>query len=236
MPYRRLPNTDAGRIRAMQTALEQLQSQKDEHIFHKINAPLLQSELAGFERLYKHYNNALRMQVTASKRYQRLFKEAKLYISHFIQVLNLAVIRKEIKKELKPLYGLDIDSNLVPEMTSNEHILEWGERIISGENLRKLQGGAPLYNPSIARVNVLYSQFKEACFSYKLHQETTNTHQEKLKTKRTEIDKRIQVLWNQIEKHFAELNPDEHIKECKKWGVVYYLRKNERKAETNEYN
>ncbi|MFT4071375.1 MAG: hypothetical protein QM654_05560 [Dysgonamonadaceae bacterium] len=236
MPYRRLPNTDAGRIRAIQTALKQLQSQKDEHIFHEINVPLLQSELAEFERLYKHYNDALRMQVTASKKYQKLFKEAKLYISHFIQVLNLAVIRKEIKKELKPLYGLDIDSNLVPEMTSNEHILEWGERIISGENLRKLQGGAPLYNPSIARVNVLYSQFKEVCFSYKLYQETTNTHQEKLKTKRTEIDKRIQTLWNHIENHFAELNPDEHIKECKKWGVVYYLRKNERKVETNEYN
>ncbi len=229
MPYRRLPNTDAGRIRALNTALSMLRNSTEAY-FQEISTNTLSTELAEFEGLYRHYNDALKIQVAASRRFQQLFKNARIYTSHFIQVLNLSVIRKEIKKELKPLYGLDIESNTVPDMINNEQILEWGERIITGENLRKMQGGAPIYNPSIARVNVVYSQFKEACFLQKIHQETTNTHLEKLQAKRETIDKLIQKLWNALEAKFTDENGLVDMETCKKWGVVYYLRKNERET------
>lgn len=234
MPYRRLPNTDAGRLRALKKGLQMLANTPEDNYFRDINIASLQTELDDFERLYQHYNQALKTQVASNKKFQHLFRNAKIYVSHFIQVLNLSVIRKEIKKELKPLYGLDITSNTVPDLINNEQILEWGERIISGENLRKMQGGAPIYNPSIARVNVAYSEFKDACFLQKVHQDSTNKHLEGLQAKRKEIDHQIGTLWNAIEKRFSNESEVVDIESAKEWGVVYYLRKNERETTENE--
>ncbi|MBP1616206.1 MAG: hypothetical protein H6Q14_33 [Bacteroidetes bacterium] len=230
MPYRRLPNTDAGRIRALKKGLEMLLHSSNNSCFQKINSHLLQTELTNFEGLYRHYNDALRTQTASSKKLQQLSKNARIYVSHFIQVLNLAVIRKEINKELKSLYGLNIDSNTVPDLISNEQILKWGERIISGENLRKMQGGSPIYNPSIARVNVTYSQFKDACFVQKIHQDSTNKWLEKLRIKRKIIDQLIHSLWNAIEEKFSSEGGQIDLETCKTWGLVYYLRKSEREA------
>lgn len=228
MPYRRLPNTDAGRIRAMQMALTELCAGNEADV--KISTHTVQAMLAEFVRLHSHYNEAHRLQVQKSKSLQRLFRDTKMYVSHFIQVLNLAVIRKEIKAELKPLYGLDIAAYNVPEMLTAEQVLEWGERIVSGENLRKIQGGTPLYNPSIARVEVLVSQFKDALFTQRKSQEDTHRHQERLKEKRAAVDHLLQDMWNKIEQHFSHLPEAERLSACKQWGIVYYLRKNERET------
>jgi hypothetical protein len=230
MPYRRLPNTDAGRIRALKRGLEMLLESPDKSRFKKINGHLLHTELTDFEGLYRHYNDALRTQTANSKKLQQLSKNARIYVSHFIQVLNLAVIRKEVNKELKSLYGLNIDSSTVPDLISNEQILKWGERIIAGENARRVQGGAPLYNPSIARVNVVYTQFKEACFGQKVHQDSTNKWLERLRLRREVIDQLIHSLWNDIEEKFSSKEGQINIETCKAWGIVYYLRKNEREA------
>jgi hypothetical protein len=129
------------------------------------------------------------------------------------------------------LYDLDINSNTVPDLISNEQILKWGERIIRGESSRKMQGGAPLYNPSIARVNVVYTQFKEAYFLQKIHQDSTNKLLEKLRMKREIIDQLIYSLWNAIEEKFTTQEGQIDIETCKTWGIVYYLRKNEREAQ-----
>ena len=43
--------------------------------------------------------------------------ETRLYISHFIQVLNLAVLRDEIKVVHKELYDLP-EANVVPDLLS----------------------------------------------------------------------------------------------------------------------
>ncbi len=230
MPYRRLPNTDVGRIRALKKGLEMLLESPDKSRFQMINSHLLHTELTDFEGLYRHYNDSLRTQTASSRKLQQLSKTTRIYVSHFIQVLNLAVIRKEIGKESKPLYGLDIDSNTVPDLISNEQILKWGERIISGENARRMQGGTPLYNPSIARVNVAYTQFKEACFRQKVHRDSTNKWLEKLHVKRGIIDQLIHSLWNAIEEKFSTEEGKVNLEACKMWGIVYYLRKNEREA------
>lgn len=204
----------------------------DKSRFKKINSHLLHTELTDFEGLYRHYNDSLRTQTANSKKLQQLSKTARIYISHFIQVLNMAVIRKEIGKESKLLYGLDMNANTVPELISNEQILKWGERIITGENVRRMQGGAPLYNPSIARVNVVYTQFKEACFGQKVHQDSTSKWLERLHLRREIIDQLIHSLWNDIEEKFVTEEGQINIETCKTWGIVYYLRKNEREATT----
>lgn len=227
MPYRRLPNTDNARIKALRTAIEKHNSIFGQGII-TLEIHRLQLMLRNFEGAYVRYKNSLETQASANRKFQKLVKNARLYLSHFIQVLNLCVIRNEIKKEVKLLYGIEPDNFTVPDLTSNDSLLFWGENVINGEQARIRQGGAPIYNPAIARVNVAFSQFKDAYFAQKTHQNTTARELENLSKQREDIDETLTVLWNQVETAFANFPEKERLERCKEYGVVYYLRREER--------
>ncbi|MDH6308493.1 hypothetical protein M2451_000804 [Dysgonomonas sp. PFB1-18] len=235
MPYRRLPNTDNARIRALKTAIEKNNTLFGEGVI-SLNIQNMELMLRNFENAQYRYRESLETQAAANRKFQKLIKNARLYISHFIQVLNFCVIRNEIKKEQKQLYGLDPDNFSVPDLTSNDSLLYWGENIIKGEQARLVQGGVPVYNPTIARVNVAFSQFKDAYFTQKTYQNTTTRQLDTLSEQRDDIDATLTVLWNQIEAAFASLPSKERLERCKEYGVVYYLRKEEKKKIESENN
>ena len=228
MPYRRLPNTDAARIKSLKCALEQ-----DLPLpFHDrmISVEILEETgvfLSAFENAHAEYESAYKAQIHANKTFQELTKNAKLYISHFIQVFNLAVIRKEIHPELKSLYGLEPDSQSVPELSSDALVLEWGDRIIQGEKARLEKRGTPLYNPTIAKVQVHYDMFRTAYYQQKILQKTTARALSKLSSLRIKADELICNIWNQIENKYADMDLEKRLDNCKKYGVVYYYRRGE---------
>ena len=228
MPYRRLPNTDSARIRALRAAIDKKRSSYDDSNVFSLDVQRLSIMLRNFENAQLIYKESLNKQSAENRKFQRLVKNAKLYISHFIQVLNLCIIRGEIKHDVKSLYNLNPDNFSVPDLTSHDSIMIWGENIIKGENERTRLGGTPIYNPTIARVNVAHSQFKEAYFSQKTFQNITSRHLESISKQREEVDDILCTLWNQIEASFANLEPDERLEKCKNFGVIYYLRKDER--------
>lgn len=139
MPYRRLPNTDQARVRALKTAVEkgELYNVRDLAITLKT---LFEARnfLQRFEAAQIYYTQCYENQSRASRKHQANVKTARLYISHFIQVLNLAVLRDEIKVAHKELYGLP-NANTVPDLLSEAALVEWGKKIIevsSGERHR----------------------------------------------------------------------------------------------------
>ena len=136
----------------------------------------------------------------------------------------MCVIRKEIKKEKKKLYGLEANDFAVPELSSETALLKWGDNIIKGENQRIAERGVPIYNPTIAKVNVHYNIFTEAYYNQKVLQNNTNRNLEKVAVMREEADKIILDIWNQIEDCFKDLPADEKLKKCSEYGVVYYYR------------
>lgn len=235
MPYRRLPNTDNARIKALRAAIEKHNSLFGQNVI-SMDVRKLEIMLRNFESAQIRYKDSLEIQASANRRFQKLVKNAKLYISHFIQVLNLCVIRNEIKKEHKQFYNLEPDNFAVPDLTSNDALLYWGDSIVKGEQTRLAQGGIPIYNPTIARVNVAFSQFKDAYFSQKTHQNTTARQLETLSQQREDVDFILSTLWNQIEAAFSSLPSNEKIERCKEYGIVYYLRKEEREKENSENN
>lgn len=232
MPYRRLPNTDNARIRALRTAIDKNRELSNRIISSDIIA--LEAMLRKFENAQIQYRESLHNQAKENQKLQKLIKNARLYISHFIQVFNLAVIRHEIKKETKDLYNLEIENHTVPDLSNNEALIQWGENIINGEQIRTRQGGVPIYNPSIARVNVAYSLFKNAYLAQQIHQATTIRLLEALSCQREDIDSQLTTIWNEIEAHFSNLEPNEKLEKCKEYGVVYYLRKGEREYSEND--
>ena len=146
MPYRRLPNTDLARLRSLQTALQraEITGFNEQVLPYKLQSEI-QQFLSQFENTVLQSKENYTTKVSANKQYRHKVQKARMYISHFIQVFNLAVIRGEIKKEQKKLYGLDPESHIVPDLSTEESLLEWGKKIIEGEQKRTAAGGFAIY-------------------------------------------------------------------------------------------
>lgn len=230
MPYRRLPNTDQARLRSLNRALEkgEILSMHDLAFSQKIFV-----EIRGFLPIFSkslfEYKQSLDNQVSNNQKYQEKLKKARLYVNHFIQVLNLAVIRSEVKEEFQPFYGLEEGCRSVPDLTSEVSLIEWGQKIIDGEAKRLSKGGSPLYSPSIANVRVHYEIFKDAYNKQKVLQNNTARHLEIVAQQRTTADTIILNLWNEVEDKFASVDDqEERLNSCREYGLIYYYRKGEK--------
>lgn len=231
MPYRRLPNTDQARLRSLNTAQEmgEIYDMYD-LAFSQKTVVEIRSFLPIFEKSLLEYKQAHDLQVMTSNRYQEKVKKARLYVSHFIQVLNLAVIRGEVKAENQEFYGLRTDSRSVPDLGTELALLKWGELAIEGERQRIGIGGTAIYTPSIANVRVHYDIFKDAYNKQKILQSNSNRFLDNIAGLRTKADEIILQVWNEVEKHFSDLEDlEERLEKCKKYGVIYYYRKGETK-------
>ena len=228
MPYRRLPNTDLARIRALRTAIEtEERNGFSNHILEFKTVLEARNFLTLFEKQQNIYLQSLHYQVNANKRYQQMISNARMYISHFIQVFNMTVVRGEIKKEHKQLYGLETDNHTVPDLSTEQLVLDWGKKVIEGENERIKRGGMPIYNPTIAKVKVHFDVFREYKTSQKIYQQTTNRNWEEMVALRQKGDDIIIRLWNEIEERYKNLKPYARMQKCRELGVVYYYRKGE---------
>ncbi|MDD2247558.1 MULTISPECIES: hypothetical protein [Proteiniphilum] len=228
MPYRRLPNTDTARIKALKTAIEKAA----ETDFKELSiSPSVLSEardvVSHFEYLCTRYQQVYNTQVKANKTFIGKVKNARMYLSHFVQVLYMCVLRSEIKEEQLELYGLENLNMVLPDLTSNEQLLEWGMKIIEGEKKRTSRGGVPIYNPSIAKVKVIYTLFKDGLQTQKLHQKATARVLKEVADYRVKVDEVIIDIWEQVEKHHINLTPEERLARNREYGVVYYYRKGE---------
>lgn len=231
MPYRRLPNTDQARIRALKTLT--LKCEGSGRIDPTVTLETQQNVrnfLRKFEAAQTYYAECYKRQAQAAPAYHHHVKMARLYVSHFIQVLNLAVIRNEIKASQKELYGLDVKGNALPDLSTEAMLSEWGSKIIAGESKRIAQGSIPIYNPTIAKVKVHYDLFIESYEKQKNLQQLTTRSLEALSSMRAEADRLILDVWNQVEQKFADVMPlEKRLDCCRAYGVIYYYRTGEKK-------
>ena len=230
MPYRRLPNTDLSRLHSLQHAVRRAQEAdfSEQVLPYKLQSDA-QRFLAQFENVVLQSKDNYTNSVSANKQFRHVVQNARMYISHFIQVLNLAVIRGEIKKEQKLLYGLDPLNHVVPDLSNEDYILEWGKKIIEGEQKRMAAGGFPIYNPAINKVKVYYDIFCEHYRQHSFHVQNTERVQGDLEPMRKQADALIIEIWDQVENHYKDLFPYERMLKCQLYGMIFYYRKGEKK-------
>ncbi len=240
MPYRRLPNTDQARMRAIEAVLE---------LGKKVAVRDLAFSLVTLEKLQFFYprmlgairqlENAKQNQFNKSREYGEIVKKAKLYLTHFMQVLTFAIIREELKPEVREFYDLDPNSQKIPVLNLEEDLLDWGEKVILGEQKRCMKGGNPIYSPSVALVKVHYESFVDAYREQKMMQNITNRISEQMARIRQEADELIQQVWNEVEATFAHFPEEQKREKASAYGLVYVYRPAElkkieaRKLQTN---
>ena len=230
MPYRRLPKTDQARLRALQRAVQQAgnAAYNDQAVNYRTITEA-QRFLMQFENQVAQYHANVDTKVLDNKQYRHKVRNARMYISHFIQVLNLAAIRGEIKKGQKELYKLDPNNHTLPDLSTEEKLLEWGKNIIEGEQARTSQGGFPIYNPAINKVQVHYNIFREHYTTHKLHTKTHNRSYASIEDMRAQADTIILSIWDQVENFYKDELPYAKLQNCQAYGMIYYYRKGEPK-------
>jgi len=233
MPYRRLPNTDTSRLRAINTAIQKAKSTSDSEL--AISFTILQ-KIEFFQPKFilaiKNLKDAKKKQVSSSKDYNEKFKKAKIYISHFIQAVNFCILREEMKESCREFYNIDPKDKTVPPLTHDIDILKWGDLVTKGEQKRMYSGGNPIYTPSIANVSVNYTKFKNAYHMQKQLQKNTKRFSDGVAILRNEADSLIQKLWNEIEGHYANIdNENKRRLLCEEYGIKYVFRRHEVRPE-----
>ncbi len=228
MPYRRLPNTDVARLRALKIAyLKGKELPPFKLPFSQNSFTRAQAFMPLFEHALLLHKNAFAIQVNKSREYANSLKKAKLYISHFIQVLNMSILRGELPVNVKKFYGMDEDDSRVPTLNTEQEVIKWGEILIKGEADRICKGMAPITNPTIAIVRVRYENFLEAYNYQKTLQKTNNRTLGDLSKLRKDADELITKIWNEVESSFSGFPDDVKRDKSKEYGLIYVYRKNE---------
>jgi hypothetical protein len=229
MPYRRLPNTDSARVRALRAALNMSRKvNRYDLAYSFLLQQKLETFLPHFELAVRNQRQASKQQSAKSKEYNEKLRKARLYVSHFIQVLNFTIIRGELKPEVREFYGLKKTSKTTPSLLKDVKVIEWGEKMIKGEQERLRTGGNPIYSPSVALVRVNVENFKQAYNNQKTLQCNTSRFSVKVSQLRSEADELILSVWNEIEAHFIKLSDETKREKCAQYGIVYVWRKGEK--------
>ncbi len=228
MPYRRLPNTDTARLKALKAAYSKAKELPPFKLaFSQATYQKIQSFLPLFEKNITESRTTYNAQITKSKDYQLTLRKARLYISHFIQVLNMSIQRGEMPSTARIYYGISESDKCIPSLTTEESVFSWGERLIVGESERIRKGGSPVTNPTIAMVRVKFDQFKDAFHSQKTLKKSSQRNTMGLADLRVKADEIIAKAWDEIENSFKELTEEDKRKSAENYGVVYVFRKNE---------
>lgn len=232
MPYRRLPKTDAARLKAIRTLLDN----NDIYTVRKsfVDWKLLNKAQSAYDKLLtasEQYQLMLKAQARQSPKVDKLLRNASMYASHFLQVLFMAVERKEIKCQQLEFYGLKPDTTTLPALKSPEGIMEWAPKIIDGEKKRLKKGGRPIYNPTISMVATHYDIFREAYDKQRQVMARTHRALDTLQKLRPDIDELLLEIWNQIEHHYEGETLENRVEACKRLGVVYYYRRGEQRPQ-----
>ena len=184
--------------------------------------------LPQYEQVIQQYQFSRDRQAKFGKSLAEHFKMARMYLSHFLQVVNMAISRGELKPEVRGFYGLEEDSKSIPEINTEQQLMDWGKRIIGGEEERMAQGGSRVFNPTIAMVKMRFEKFHE---NFDFHKDLLKTSQkmhDKVSGEREMADRLILDVWNEVENHFSNLEPGEKRQKASEYGVVYIYRPSEK--------
>ncbi len=230
MPYRRLPTTDKARLRALDAALEKASATPGGKLaFSYKSLEDLKNVASKFENHLTHYEQNIKIQSEKNQDYKTAMEKARMYISHFIQVLFLTSERGEINGGIK-YYGFENFEGKVPPLNNEEDILTWGNKIIEGEQKRIQSGGSAIYNPSIAVVKVKLEEFRDAAvFQQNLKRNTTRSY-DKMQELRKQTNDFISQLWNEIEENIKIDSPKQKRQVAQEYGLVYIFRRKEKKT------
>jgi len=187
----------------------------------------LQNFLPLFEQSIILQRQSIASQNKKNREYNEIVRKSRLYLTHFIRVMNMAIFRGELPAETRAYYGLATNESTLPSLIKENELIAWGRRIIEGEEFRIRKGGSPITNPTIAVVKIRFEKFTEAYNFHKTLIKKASDYTERTADMRREADEIILRIWNEVEASHSSLPEDKKKKESEDYGMVYFYRKKE---------
>jgi hypothetical protein len=222
MATRRLPNTHTTRLMALRVAFERLPNVPASEV------PLTTATIDRINAFYPIYRGldervtiALDAQVASTAQTAPFAAAARMWVSHGFQALFNACDRGEFPQGAKTLYKRPVSGATVPDMRSEQAILEAGLHYITGETNRTAQGGDPITFPSLANIQQRVDAFRDSNMRQADHKNAYDIALEARAAQAPEADRLILRLWNEIETAYNEGDRPSMRRKAREWGVVY---------------
>ncbi len=230
MPYRRLPNTDASRIKAITAAINKsMKTHPNELAFSFHTLQKAKYFLPTYTRSLEHQKAGASSTTEQGSTYAHAFKKARLYVSHFIQVLNFCIAREEFHPEILEFYGLEKFGRKLPSLQTEEELNFWAKKIIEGEEERIKQGGNPILNPRIALVKISVEKYHDAQHRHNIYSQKNEHAFDYIKELRQQANEIILNIWNEVEETYKDLPANEKRLMAEEYGLKYVFRPSEKR-------
>ena len=229
MPYRRLPNTDKARLKAMKDALNMsMKLSPYDLAYSHLNLQKLKTFLPQFEQTILRQKDAYKTQIQRSKIFNELTRKARIYLSHFIQVMNFMITRGELPEAARKFYGMSALDKSLPSLISDTDLIIIGEQIVNGDQERQKVGGKMITNPTAAVVRVHYEKFANAYHEQKTLQKINNQALVRVAEMRNRADEIILLIWNEVEASFTSEGDELKREKSTEYGIAYVYRPSEK--------
>lgn len=146
---------------------------------------------------------------------------ASYFISDMIEAMQRAVRRSTFTASVRGYYDLPVSKPLNPEIRTEEQVLEWGPKVITGETNRVAAGGAPITFPGLPEVQAAYESFRTQNLQQASYKTAYDNAQEAVAAQNAEADKLILKMWNETETFFDEGDKPSMRRKAREWGVMY---------------
>ena len=248
MPYRHLPNTDAGLTKAIDCAYKRwmdLAGTPEKRLITAAHFADLNPGSATAFRTRWHKEggeakNALSAQITLTTARDAAIASLVQTINHFFIVFDLAIERHLMNPTStaiftpadRVLFERPANATSIPVITNSADASLWAGRIAAGEAARALAGGSsftPMALPSADDVTNLATAYDTIQGNQDEAQSKTADEARDVSALRPEGDTLVRSMWNTIEFNLSEqgLTPEALRAEGRLWGIVYASRPGE---------
>ena len=226
MPTIYRPETDAQRKQALQRAKTKADAVGVGSLAFSANTlAALNAFLPNFLTALQNRGSALSAQAASTHAMNPTRRVLRLWISHFFQVFNLAVLREEYAESDRAYYQLDVNSSAGPKLTTDEDLVEWAGNLASGETARVTAGGAAgganMAKPSAAEVAAQYDIFEPLLTAHTSTKDAYDNEQEAVAAMRNQADDIIGDIWDEVLFTYRKDDAPSMRRKARENGVVY---------------
>jgi hypothetical protein len=219
---RKLPNSNIGRQNALQLAVaKQATITPGNEVLHPQTATRLALGQPQFNTALNNMAVAQSLLTMNTPLKVAAIDTCRMMVSHFVQVFNLGVARGKYFVGHRAMYTLPSDSAAVPTMDADSDVINWAQRIITGDANRITAGGLPMANPDITEVTTAFTAANALFMTQNTLTQTLKERQQDVVNLIVEVDKLILRVWDDVEAFYGEDNNAGTRAQAQLWGVVY---------------
>ncbi len=222
MPVRKLPRTDEERA----SALNMAKTRKDN--VQPSEVPMSASTISRldmaqpvFKQALLDRGSALREQAGATVVAEAERLRLRMFISHFFQAFNNGILRGMFTAADRAFYQIDVNSDVLPPLDSDEKLNTWGANLLEGDAKRISAGGTAMAMPTASEVQAVFTVFNGALSAQADRKRNYDRSQERVASLRSDADSLILRMWNEIEAAYSEDDAPSKRRKARQWGVVY---------------